>query len=79
MGKPIKTQLNMVYIIRSQLFKVRLGKLHVIFALFVTEYYTEKILSSYKNKCRTLSKNYLLSFIPMIPFHLGMTNHLLSN
>ena len=29
-----------------------------------------------KNKCTTLSKNYLLSCIPMIPFRLGMTYHL---
>ena len=29
-----------------------------------------------KNKCTTLSKNYLLSCIPMIPFCLGMTYHL---
>ena len=60
----------------AQLFKVRLGKVHIIFALFVTEYYTEKLSSSLKNKCIRLSKNYLLSCIPMIPFRLGMTSHL---
>ena len=47
-----------------------------MFALFVTEYYTEKLSSSLKNKCIRLSKNYLLSRIPMIPFRLGMTYRL---
>ena len=44
--KPAETQFNMIEIIRSQLFKVRLGKVHILCALFVTEYYTEKLLSS---------------------------------
>ena len=43
--KPIETQFHMIQIIGSQLFKVRLGKVHIIFALFVTEYYTEKLLN----------------------------------
>ena len=30
----------------AQLFKVILGEVHIIFAQFVTEYYTEKLLSS---------------------------------
>ena len=42
------------YIIRfspnGTTFQVRLGKVHIIFALFVTEYYTEKLLSSLKNQ-----------------------------
>ena len=43
--KPTETQFNMIQVIGSQLFKVRLGKVHIIFALFVTEYYTEKLLN----------------------------------
>ena len=68
--KPIETHFNIMQTIRLQLFKVRLGKVHTIFALFVTEYYTEKLLSSQKNKCTTLSMNYLRSCTPMIPFRL---------
>ena len=32
----------------AKLFKVRLGKVHIMFALFVTEYYTEKLLPGKK-------------------------------
>ena len=71
----IISQLELGLPVDSTAFQSKLGMAHIIFALFVTEYYTEKLLSSLKNKVTTLSKNYLLSYMPMIPFRLGMTYH----
>lgn len=42
--KHTNSQLNMIWNTRAQFFKIRSGKVHIIFVLFVTDYYTEKLL-----------------------------------